>query len=221
MRSNDCTRLIEHLAFTACGSTFAQQAAVITVGHETDLVTLWLLCGDKASRPCDLAHFWFRHATERETGPRNCGGVESVQEIGLIFLAVDSGTQPPRAPIIRDGATRIVSRRNRIATEEGTPLPHECAELHRGVAANAGAWCLAALIRRNKGLQDGIGEFLLQVLNVERNAEVVGNATRIVGGIKRATALPVTVTLVGGAMKAHPHTNYVMARLNQECGGHR
>jgi hypothetical protein len=72
---------------------------------------------------------------------------------------------------------------NGIAAEECAPLTNECAELHRRVAANAGAWRLTTLIRGHKGLKDGVGELLLEVLNMERDAEVIGNATRIVGGV--------------------------------------
>jgi hypothetical protein len=103
---------------------------------------------------------------------------------------------------------------NGITAEEGAPLTNERAELHRRVAANTGAWRLAALIRRHKGLQDGVGELLLKILNMERDAEVIGNATRIVGGVEGAAALAVTVTLIGGTVKSHPHSNNLMARLD-------
>jgi hypothetical protein len=62
---------------------------------------------------------------------------------------------------------------------------------------------------------------LFKVLNVERDAEMVGNATRIIGGIKGAAALTMTVALVGGAMQSHPHANNFMTRLDQECGSDR
>jgi hypothetical protein len=63
-------------------------------------------------------------------------------------------------PVIRDGATCVVPGGNGITAEEGAPLANECAELHRRVAANAGAWGFTTLIRRHKWLQDGIGELL-------------------------------------------------------------
>jgi hypothetical protein len=114
-----------------------------------------------------------------------------------------------------------VSRSNRITPKERTPLTNERAELHCRVAANAGARRLAALIRRHKGLQDRIGKLLLEILNMEWDAEMIGNATRIIGGIKGAAALAMTVTLVGGAMQSHPHANNLMASLDQECGSDR
>jgi hypothetical protein len=221
MRPDDSARLVDHIAFAACGTAFAQQTAVIAVGHETDLLALWLLCGDKTARSGRLAHFRLRHAAKWKASSRDSGTVEPMQEIRLILLGVDSGAQSPRAPIIRDGATRIVPRSNRIAAKECTPLPHQCAELHRGVAAHAGARRLTALICRNKGLQDGIGELLLKILNVERDPEMVGDTTRIIGGIKGAAALAMSVALIGGAVQAHPYANNLVASLDQECGSDR
>jgi hypothetical protein len=141
-----------------------------------------------------------------------------MQEVGLVLLGVDSGTQSPGAPIIRDSAARIVPRSNRVTPKEGTPLTNECAELHRRVAANTGARRLTTLIRRHKGLQDRVGKLLLKILNMERDAEMIGNATRIIGGIKGAAALAMSVTLVGGAMESHPYADNLMASLDQECG---
>jgi hypothetical protein len=144
-----------------------------------------------------------------------------VQEVGLVLLGIDSGTQSPGAPIIRDGAAGIVPGGDGIAAEEGTPLTNECTELHRRVAANAGARRLTALIRRHKGLQDRIGKLLLEILNMERDAEMIGNATCIIGGIKGAAALAMTVALIGGTMQSHPYTHHFMACFNQECGSDR
>jgi hypothetical protein len=110
---------------------------------------------------------------------------------------------------------------NGITAEEGTPLTNERAELDRRIAANARTRRLTALIGRNKWLQDGIGKLLFKVLNVERDAEMVGNATRIIGGIEGAATLAVAITLIGGAVQTHPHSNNFMTRLDQECGSDR
>jgi hypothetical protein len=144
-----------------------------------------------------------------------------VQEVGLVLLGIDSGTQSPGAPVIRDGAACIVSGGNGIAAEEGTPLTNERAELHRRVATHARAWRLTALIRRHKRFQDRIGKLLLEILNMERDAEMIGNATRIIGGIKGAAALAMTVTLIGGAVQSHPYAHHFMTCFNQECGSDR
>jgi len=221
MLSNDGTRFINDLTLASCRSAIAQQAAVVAVGHEADLLALWLLGSDEPTRSGYLANFRFRHATEWEPRPRDCSTVESVEEVGLVLLGIHSGTQSPGASIIRDGATRIVAGGNSIATKESAPLPNERAKLHRRIAANARARCLTALIRSNERFQYGIGELSFKVLNVERDAEMVGDAPRVVSGIKGAATLAVTVTLIGGAVQAHPDTNDLMAGLDQECRSDR
>jgi hypothetical protein len=56
---------------------------------------------------------------------------------------------------------------------------------------------------------------------MERDPEMVGDTARIVGSIKGAATLAVAVTLIGGAVQAHPHSNNFMTRLDQECGSDR
>ena len=125
------------------------------------------------------------------------------------------------APVWGNGKGGLVTGSNRFTAERRTPLANECTELHRRVAADTGAWCLTTLIRRHKWLQDRVGKLLFKVLNVERDAKVVGNATRIIRGIEGAAALAMAVTLIRGAVQAHPHSNNFMPRLDQECGSDR
>jgi hypothetical protein len=49
MRSDNGARLVNHFALAARSTTFAQQAAVVAVRHEADLLALRLLCGHKAA----------------------------------------------------------------------------------------------------------------------------------------------------------------------------
>jgi hypothetical protein len=214
MCSDNGARFVNDLTLTSRRTAFAQQAAVVAVGHEADLLALGLLCGDETTRTRYLAHFGLRHATQWETRPRDSGTVETVQEVRLVLLGVDSGTQSPGLPVSKDGTTRIVPGGNGITAKKRTPLTNECAELYRRVAPNTGARGLTTLIRRHKRLQDGIGELLFKILNVKRDAEVVGNASGIVGGIKGATAFAMSIALIGGAVQAHPHTDNLVARLN-------
>jgi hypothetical protein len=214
VRSDDGARFVNDLTLAACRATFAQQAAIVTIWHKANLLALRLLCRDQAARSRYLANFGFRHAAEREACARNCSAIESVQEVGLILLGINSGTQSPGAPVIRDGATCIVPGGNRITAEESAPLANECAKLHCRIATNAGARGLTALIRRHKWFQDGISELLLQVLNMKRDAEMVGDATRIIGGIKGAAALPMSVALIGSAVQSHPYANDLVPSLH-------
>jgi hypothetical protein len=77
------------------------------------------------------------------------------------------------------------------------------------------------LIRGHKGLQDRIGKLLLEILNMERDAKMIGNTTRIIGGVKGAAALAMAIALVGGTMQSHPYADHFMTSFNQECGSDR
>ena len=110
---------------------------------------------------------------------------------------------------------------NRLATKERTPLPHECAELHRGIAADAGARRLSAKIRANKWLEHRIGKLALKVLNVEWDLQLVRHATRIVRRVKGATTLPPAVHTISSIVKPHPYANHLVSSLYKErcCNG--
>jgi hypothetical protein len=114
-----------------------------------------------------------------------------------------------------------VAGSNRLATKERTPLPHECAELHRGIAANAGARRLSAKICANKWLEHRIGELTLKVLNVEWDLQLVRHATRVVRCIKGATTLPPAIHTISSIVKSHPYANHLVSSLYEEgcCNG--
>jgi hypothetical protein len=108
-----------------------------------------------------------------------------------------------------------VAGSNRLAAKERTPLPHERAELHRGIAANAGARRLSAEICANKWLKHRIGELTLKVLNVEWDLQLVRHATRIVCRVKGATTLPPAIHPVSSIVKSHPHTNNLVSSFHE------
>jgi hypothetical protein len=110
---------------------------------------------------------------------------------------------------------------NRFAAKQGAPLPYECTKLHRGVAANAGARSLASQIGANKWFKNGVGEFALKILNVERDLQLVSHASCIVCRIKRAATLPPAIHAVRSIMEAHPNPNNLMTSLNKKCCGNR
>jgi hypothetical protein len=56
---------------------------------------------------------------------------------------------------------------------------------------------------------------------MERDAEMIGNTTRIIGGVKGAAALTMAIALVGGTMQAHPYAHHFMTCFNQECSSDR
>jgi hypothetical protein len=107
-----------------------------------------------------------------------------------------------------------VARSNRITSEEGAPLPDECAKLHRRIASNAGARRLTVKIRTDERLKDRCGELALKVLDVEGDLQLISNTARIIRSVQRTAALPATVHAIRRIVQPHPDTNNFMSRLN-------
>jgi hypothetical protein len=221
MGADNLTLLVNNLSALWLPATRAQERTVIAIWNEADLLALWLLCRGESARACHLPNLRLCHPPKRKARPSDRVAAEAMQEIGLVFVVIHCSTQAPGPAVGAHRASRIVAGGNRLAAKERTPLPHECAELHRGIATNAGARRLSAQIRANKWLEHRIGELTLKVLNVEWDLQLVRHATRIVRRIKGATTLPPAIHSVSSIVKAHPHTNNLVSSLYEErcCNG--
>jgi hypothetical protein len=221
MRADNLTLLVNDLSALWLPATRAQERTVIAIWDETDLLALWLLRRWESARACHLTNLRLCHPPKWEARPSDRLAAEAMQEIRLVFVVIHSGTQAPGATVSAHRASRIVAGGNRLAAKERTPLPHECAELHRGIAANAGARRLSAEIRANKWLEYRIGELALKVLNVEWDLQLVRHATRIIRRIKGATTLPPAIHTISSIVKSHPYANHLVSSLYEErcCNG--
>jgi hypothetical protein len=221
MGADNLTLLVNHLSALWLPATRAQKRTVIAVWDKADLLALWLLRRWESARACHLTNLRLCHPPKWEACPSDRIAAEAMQEIRLVFVVIHCGTQAPGTTVSAHRAARIVPGRNCFAAKERTPLPHECAELHRGIATNAGARRLSAQIRANKWLEHRIGELTLKVLNVEWDLQLVRHATRIVRRIKGATTLPPAIHSVSSIVKSHPHTNNLVSSLYEErcCNG--
>jgi hypothetical protein len=221
MRADNLTLLVNDLSALWLPATRAQERTVIAIWDEADLLALWLLRRWESARACHLTNLRLCHPPKWEARPSDRVAAEAMQEIRLVFVVIHCGTQAPGATVSAHRASRIVAGSNRLAAKERTPLPHERAELHRGIAANAGARRLSAEICANKWLKHRIGELTLKVLNVEWDLQLVRHATRIIRRIKGATTLPPAVHPIRSIVKSHPHTNNLVSSLYEErcCNG--
>jgi hypothetical protein len=221
MRADNLTLLVNHLSALWLPATRAQERTVIAIWDKADLLALWLLRRWESARACHLTNLRLCHPPKREARTSDRVAAESMQEIRLVFVVIHRSTQAPRSAVGAHRASRIVAGGNCFAAKERTPLPHERAELHRGIAANAGARRLSAEIRANKWLEHRIGELALKVLNVEWDLQLVRHATRIVRRIKGATTLPPAIHPISSIVKSHPHTNNLVSSLYEErcCNG--
>jgi hypothetical protein len=110
---------------------------------------------------------------------------------------------------------------NRLATEERAPLPHERTELHCGVATDARTGGLTSQIGADKRFQHCISELALEILNMERDLQLIGNASSVISCIKRAATLPPAIHTICSIVEAHPHADNLMSGLHQKRRCHR
>jgi hypothetical protein len=221
MRADNLTLLVNDLSALWLPAARAQERTVIAIWDEADLLALWLLRRWESARACHLTNLRLCHPPKWEARPSDRVAAEAMQEIRLVFIVIHCGTQAPGTAVGAHRASRIVAGCNRLAAKERTPLPHECAELHRGIATNAGARGFSAEICANKWLKHSIGELTLKVLNVEWDLQLVRHATRIIRRIKGATTLPPAIHPIRSIVKSHPHTNNLVSGLYEErcCNG--
>ena len=169
-------------------STGPQRVAVVATRDEADLLALGLVGRDEVQRACDRAHLGLRQLAEREARVLQLVGPEAVQEVGLVLVVVPGPVQP-RSPIGPDDTAGVVTGRHRLAVVQVPRPPEQRAELHVGVAVDAGARRLAAQVRVEEGLDDAGVELALEVHDVERDIELRCDPSGVVGRIERTAAL--------------------------------
>ena len=145
---------------------------------------------------------------------------EAVEEVGLVLVGVACPGEPGNA-VLTDDPSRVVPRRDRVAVVEVARSAEQCPELDVRIAVDARARRPAVEIRVEERLEDAGVELALEVHDVERDAELAGHATGIVGRIGRAAALLELGVRVGDVVEAHPDADDVVALLGDKRGRDR
>src|SRR5205085_5260544 len=118
------------LVFPPLGFQVAlDEARVVAVGHESNLLRLLLLRDVEVVPPRDLAHFWFRHLAEREQGARELILRQLPEEVGLILARVKPAQEPVTLRRLVEAHARVVARRD-LGTPDAQRRAVERGELH-------------------------------------------------------------------------------------------
>ena len=189
--------------------------AIVTAGHEADLLALRLVGGREAEAPRDLADLRLGQLAEREPGVLELVLAQAVQEVGLVLVRVASPSEP-RPSVGTDVAAGVVAGRDGLAVVQMAGSTEQRPELDVGVAVDARARRPAVEIRVEERLQDAGVELALEVHDVERDVELRGHAAGVVGGIERAAALLELRVRIGDVVQAHPDADDLVARLVQQ-----
>jgi len=162
-----------------------EEAAVIAVGHEADLLAVGLVGRDEPESARVIAHLGLGELAHREARGRELRLGERPQEVALILAAI-AGTPErvaPRACVALHA--RVVSG----GDGDGVPRARageQRAELQIRVAGHARHRRAAARVAVGEGLDDGAVELLRHVEEVVRDAQPLGHATRVIDGLAAA-----------------------------------
>ena len=101
--------------FEAAGLPLDERG-VIAVGHEADLLAVWLLGDSQPQSPCDIAHRILRQTADREAGARQLFLRQRKQKIRLILCAIQAAAEHMTSGFGIDADTRVMSRRPQFGT---------------------------------------------------------------------------------------------------------
>ena len=212
----------EHLPFAVDDLSLAGQrtradlfdrARVIAVGHEADLLALGLVGSRQSEFARPGANFLFFEFAERELDRFQLFLTEFEQKIGLVLLPVDRTSQAQALGPRVDIHPRIVARRHPIRAEDPRAL-EQIVELEPRVAGHAGNRCPAReIIVRERANYFG-AKTLRVIRNVESDAEVIGDAPRIVNVGKRTAPRRPTC-------EVERHANDFATRFDEQGRRHR
>ena len=198
----------------------AQRVAVVATRHEADLLAFGLVGRHEIEFAGDRPDLRLCQVTERKTGVLELILAEAVEEVGLVLVGVD-GSGEARRTVRGDQATRIVTRRDRLAVVEVPRAAQQRPELHVRVAVDARARGPTIEIRVEERLEDAGIELALEVHDVERDSELGGDPPGVIGRVERATALLELRVGIGDVVETHPDADGFVTLACDERGGDR
>src|SRR5207248_10963363 len=128
--AQDTTARVNDLAFA--GQTIRlvfsfeiaiNEASVVAVGHEANLLRFRFLSDRQLARACDIAHLRLRHLAQRKQRARELRLRQLPEKVGLVFLQVAPAKETIAIGRFVKLDTRVMSRRNLFAVEaRGQPV---------------------------------------------------------------------------------------------------
>ena len=122
--------------------------------------------------------------------------VEDPQEVGLVLVRVGGAQEVPAPVAVLD--PRVVAGGHRVGAVGGQAAAQELVELDVLVAGLARVRGGAVEVGVGEGVDHLRAELALDVEDEERDAEQLGDAARVVGGVRRAAAAALLVALAAG-----------------------
>ncbi len=150
---------------------------IAAVGDEADVLAVGLVGDPEAELRGERAGLRLVDVAEREAQQVELLLRRGIEEIALVAAGIGRAEQTPAA-IGEFAADDIMAGRQRIGAELAGE-PEQVLELHRAVALDAGDRRLAGEIALGEALDHGVAEAVLVIEHVMGNADLLGDAARI------------------------------------------
>ena len=195
------------------------EARVVAVRHEADILAVRLVRVVKALLLCDAACLALVHRAERQACVRELLLCKRVEHVALVLALVERFFKEPAAVFLFDA--RVVTGHDGVAAQNAGALV-EPLELQIAVAVDAGVWRGAALVGGNEAVDDLPLEVIRKVEDIVGNAEAEGDRARILHVLERAAGLRALDADILVVKELHRRADALAALfLHQKCGDAR
>ena len=156
---------------------------IVPIRDKADILAVGLCRVHKAALLGEGAHLGLVHAAEREHDVRKLLLRHGIEHVALILALVRSLLQQKDAVLLLNA--RVVPGHDVVAAKNFRAVK-ELAELHEAVAVDAGVRRDSVLVAVDEPAYDRAAEIVREVEHVERHAQRVGDAARVLHVVKRA-----------------------------------
>ena len=196
-----------------CRQVTTKEIAEFALADKTDTGGVFFLRGDQIQLFGDFTHLRLFKLAYREQALRNLFVAECIQEVALIFVAIQTAQQLAFA--IHIGTTHVVPGRNIVCAQIF------CGEFQEGfkfdlfVAQNVRVRGTTGFVLFQEKLEDVVPVFCSKVNGVQFNAQLIAHRLRI-GEIRSSSAIFLAIIFLP---VLHEQALHLIALLLQQVGG--
>ena len=196
-----------------CRQVAPQELAEFTLADKTDTGGVFFLRGDQIQIFSNLTHFRLFQLADREQALGNLFVAQRIEEVALIFVAVQAAQQLAFAIYIR--ATHVVAGRNVVCAQVFRGEFQEGFEFDLFVAQDIRVWRAARFVLFEEEFKNVVPVFCGKVNGVQFDAELIAHGLRI-GEIRSGSAVFLAIVFLP---VLHEQALHLIALLLQQVGG--
>ena len=196
-----------------CRQVAPQELAEFTLADKTDTGGVFFLRGDQIQIFSNLAYFRLFQLADREQTLGNLFMAQRVEEVALIFIAIQTAQQLAFTIHIR--ATHVVAGRNVVCAQVFRGEFQEGFEFDLFVTQDIRVWRTARFVLFKEEFKNVVPVFCGKVNSVQFDAELIAHGLRI-GEIRSGSAVFLAIVFLP---VLHEQALHLIALLLQQVGG--